>query len=125
MNLTPEQTKRIAEFAGWERIKWRPYLAKTDVYQYRRKSDGYIVDNYTPDTDDAQAFELLRKLLHAGDWEVSAQDETQFLAWSESRYIDESEGLSNEPSHFISESLNLAICHAALALLDNTENDNG
>ena len=93
MNLTPEQYKTLAEFAG---LYWNP--SDDGTVDYR----GHWFD-YTPDTNDAQAFELLRKLLKM-DWVVSY------------RALADKYFLHNPTKEASGPTLNLAICHAILAI---------
>jgi len=98
MNLTPEQYKQLAEFAGHEAV------VLPEAYRELDEEWPSVIlvasgERYTPDTNDAQAFQLLRELLAR----VSRAMRYETM-------IDISRDFGD------GESLNLAICHAVLAL---------
>lgn len=125
MNLTPEQYKQLAEFAGhktycggclWplEKTQEKGCMAgdcSMRPVPYPTHAEDVYIDapligkrKYTPDTNDSQAFQLLRELLAR----VSRAMRYETM-------IDISRDFGD------GESLNLAICHAVLALLENQE----
>lgn len=100
-NLTPEQRYSIGLWAGVD-IEQEPFEDNSQVIYV--DEEGWLRD-YTPDTNDSQAFELLRKLLDDGYYVKLAHIGDNYLVDHQPPLNPVSEGPT----------LNLAICHAVLA----------
>ena len=69
MNLTPEQYKTLAEFAGHkvcESFDFVPDAGVTYIGRCAETAIGGYCERYTPDTNDSQAWELEDKLIEEG-----------------------------------------------------------
>lgn len=102
MNLTPEQRKQIAEWANRKVYK----TSLNGMQGLFTLDDTHREVDYTPDTNDAQAFELLRKLFEKM---VEGDDPGYKSEWMLKIWRTKIRG----------QTLKLAICHAVLSLLEN------
>lgn len=107
--LTSEQRMKLAEWAGHvaQISNGKVYFLYREIAHDLRGSPVLNGDIYDPQHDDAQAMELLRELLDLG-----------YLL---TEWADEGYAIIKYPAFEVTgQTPNLAICHAALAAMEET-----
>ena len=108
MNLTPEQYKTLAEWMGYEAEIVKTRGKEPFVEYFGGGGMGEWLGEYTPDSNDTQAFELLRKLMET--------DTTVICKVQADKYVI---GMQVSFTQVTGQTLNLAVCHAVLSLMEN------